>query len=86
MEGALHSAFLREATLDLARPGLHDLPQSPLRSASAARIGWWSTRGQPRARAIGRIERRSGITAALRWHKMPATGALIFLFLGWNRP
>jgi hypothetical protein len=32
-------------------------------------------------RAIGRTEHRSGITAALNWHRTPATGALIFLFL-----
>jgi len=36
--------------------GLHDLPQRPLRSAPAARIGRWSTREQPRSRAIGRTD------------------------------
>jgi len=61
--------------------GLHNLPQCSLRSAPAARIGRWSTRGQPRSRAIGRTEHRSGVTAALHWHRTPATGALIFLFL-----
>ena len=72
----------RRARLTWRARGLHDLPQRPLRSAPAARIGRWSTRGQPRSRAIGRTEHRSGITAALHWHRTPATGALIFLFLG----
>jgi hypothetical protein len=34
-----------------------------------------------RAAPTGRTEYRSGITAALNWHRMLATGALIFLFL-----
>jgi len=34
-----------------------------------------------RAAPIARPEHRSGITAALHWHRTPATGALIFLFL-----
>ena len=34
--------------------GLHNLPQRPLRSTPAARIGRWSTRGHRRSRAIGR--------------------------------
>jgi hypothetical protein len=34
-----------------------------------------------RAAPIGRTEHRSGITAALHWHRTPATGALIVLFL-----
>jgi hypothetical protein len=38
-------------------------------------------RGQPRSRAIGRTEPRSGITAALNWRRTLATGASIFLFL-----
>jgi hypothetical protein len=46
----------------------------------AAVIAHVSTRGQPRSRAIGRTGHRSGITAALHWHRTPATGALIFLF------
>jgi len=71
----------RRARLTWRARGLHNLPQRPSRSARAARIGRWSTRGQPRSRAIGRTEHQSGITAALHWHRTPATGALIFLFL-----
>src|SRR5450756_1122505 len=71
----------RRARLTWRARGLHDLPQRPLPSAPAARIGRWSTRGQPRSRSIGRTEHQSGITAALHWHRTPATDALVFLFL-----
>ena len=75
------SAYHPSARLTWRARGLHDLPQRWLRSARAARIGRWSTRGQPRSGAIGRTEHRSGIAAALHWHRTLATGALIFLFL-----
>lgn len=75
------SAGRRAPRLTWRARGLHNLPQRPLRSAPAARIGRWSTCGQPRSRAIGRTKHRSGITEALHWHRTPATRALIFPFL-----
>src|ERR1019366_8171386 len=45
-------------------------------SASADR-----TVAHARAAPTGRTDHGSGITAALHWHRTPATGALIFLFL-----
>jgi hypothetical protein len=57
--------YCKRLGLDLAHRGMHHLPQRPLRSAPAVRIGRWSTREQPRSRAIGHTEHRSGITAAL---------------------
>jgi hypothetical protein len=65
-----HITGAQGASFDLGAQGLHNLPQRPLRSAPDARVGPWSTR-EPQ---------RFGIAAAFRWHRMPATGALIFRF------